>query len=113
MSNSSNEVKSDNINEKTAQETTSTKGNPKRNYNAISKDGDTLELSETGKKLGIRANIENLSFSGEKTNTDSGKKISDAALSGYSETKLKQLYASKQITKQQYEHSIKKKRQHN
>lgn len=57
----------------------------KRNYDAISKNGDTLELSEKGKKM------------------------SDNILIGCSEAKLKQLYANKEITKQQYDRIIKKK----
>ena len=50
-------------------------------FEQISKDGDTLELG------------------GEKS-------ISDAMLKGYSEAKLKQLYTSKEISKQQYDKAI-------
>ncbi len=50
-------------------------------FEQMSKDGDTLEL---GRK----------------------KSISDAVLKGYSETKLKQLYTSKEISKQQYDKAI-------
>lgn len=74
-----------------------------KNYDAISKNGDTLELSEKGKKMGACLNME-VEF------PDSGKKISDSVLTGYSEAKLKQLYVNKEITKQQYERIIKKKK---
>lgn len=49
-----------------------------------SKNGDTLELSEAGKK------------------------ISDSVLMGYSEAKLKQLYNNRKISKQQYERIMKR-----
>ena len=57
---------------------------PANSYDAVSKNGDTLQLSSTGKKL------------------------SAVALAGYPEAKLKQLYNSKEITKQQYDSIIKK-----
>lgn len=82
----------------------------KKNYDAISKNGDTLELSEDGKKLGKHTDMENPSISGKKVFSDSGKKISDSILAGCSEAKLKQLYANKEITKQQYDRFIKKKK---
>ena len=82
----------------------------KRNYDAISKNGDTLELSEDGKKLGKHPNMENPSISGKKVISDSGKKISDSILASCSEAKLKQLYANKEITKQQYDRFIKRRR---
>lgn len=82
----------------------------KRNFDAISKNGDTLELSEDGKKLGKHPDEENPSLSGKKIISDSGKKISDSILAGCSEAKLKQLYANKEITKQQYDRFIKKKK---
>ena len=34
--------------------------NLKRNYNAISKNGDTLELSEAGRSMGVHAEVEHL-----------------------------------------------------
>lgn len=51
-----------------------------KKYDQISKDGDTLELSKP--------------------------KISDAMLSGYSEARLKQLFNSKEISRQQYDKAI-------
>lgn len=80
----------------------------KRNYNAISKNGDTLELSEAGRSLGVHTDMENLPSSGRNSIAGSSKKISDVALAGYSKTQLKQLYANKKITKQQYERILKK-----
>lgn len=82
----------------------------KRSYDAISKNGDTLELSEEGRKLGEHSDKGNASISAKKIFSDSGKKLSDSMLAGCSETKLKQLYANKEITKQQYDRIIKKKK---
>lgn len=81
----------------------------RKGYDTISKDGDTLELSEQGKRWLKRPYVDKTSISGNKIITSSGKKISDSLLTGYSEAKLKQLYASKEITKQQYNRIIKKK----
>lgn len=80
----------------------------KRNYNAISKNGDTLELSEAGKTLGVHTEMENLFPSGRNSLAGSVKKIPDVAFAGCSKSKLKQLYASKKITKLQYERMLKK-----
>ena len=82
----------------------------KRNYDAISKNGDTLELSEEGKKRGEHSDMDKSSLSAKKVIQESGKKISDSILAGYSEAKLKQLYANKEITKQQYDRMMKKKK---
>lgn len=82
----------------------------KRNYDAVSKNGDTLELSEEGKKLGEHSDMDNPSLPAKKVISDSGKKISDTILTGYSEAKLKQLYVNKEITKQQYDRIINKKK---
>lgn len=79
-----------------------------RNYNAISKNGDTLELSEEGKSMAAHTDMEQPSLSSKSDITDSGKKIPDVTLAGYSKAKLKQLYASKKISKQQYERVLKK-----
>lgn len=81
-----------------------------KKYSAISKDGDTLELSDKGKISGKNINTQNLSVSLKNTSMASGKKISAAMLSGYPEGKLKLLYANKEITKQQYEPVMKKKK---
>ncbi|MCI8299883.1 MAG: hypothetical protein HFI69_05960 [Lachnospiraceae bacterium] len=80
----------------------------RRNYNAISKNGDTLEISEAGKLLGVHTEMEDLTPSGRNSIACSTQKIPDVALAGYSKTKLKQLYASNKITKQQYERMLKK-----
>lgn len=37
------------------------------------------------------------------------RQVSDATLAGYSEKKLKYLYNSKEISKQQYEHAMRRK----
>lgn len=76
----------------------------KRNYDTISKNGDTLELSEEGKNMGEHPD------KNKKIISDSGKTLSDSVLTSYSEAKLKQLYADKEITKQQYDRIIKKKK---
>lgn len=81
----------------------------KRNYDAISKNGDTLELSEEGKSMGEHPEMDNPALSGKRVISDSGKKLSDSILAGCSEAKLKQLYANKEITKQQYDRIMKKK----
>lgn len=79
----------------------------KRNYDAISKNGDTLELSEEGKKMGDHSDMDKSTLSAKKVIQESGKKISDSILAGYSEAKLKQLYSNKEISKQQYDRIIK------
>lgn len=82
----------------------------KKNYDAVSKNGDTLELSEEGKKMGEHPDKVNPSTSVKMIISDSGKKISDSILAGCSDAKLKQLYANKEITKQQYDRIMKKKK---
>ena len=82
----------------------------KKKYEAVSKNGDTLELSDTGKTIGKYADT-NISSDFKKVISDSGKKISDSTLLGYSESKLRQLFAQKAITKQQYDKVIKQKNQ--
>lgn len=94
--------------EQTEGEYASMEINFKRNYNAISPNGDTLELSEAGRSLGGQTETEHLSLFGRSSIAGSGKKIPDVALTGYSKGKLKQLYVSKKITKQQYENMLKK-----
>ena len=81
----------------------------KKNYDAVSRNGDTLELSEEGKRRGEHTDMEHPSLAAKKVISDSGKKISDHILTGYSEAKLKQLYANREITKQQYDRIMKKK----
>lgn len=83
---------------------------PKKKYDAVSKNGDTLELSEDGKKMGERADAAQEGRPAKTVISDSGKKISDSTLTGYSVAKLKQMYANKEISKQQYERIMKKKR---
>lgn len=55
-------------------------------YEHVTKDGDTLELSTAGK---------------------SKIPISDAQLASFSESRIKQLYNRKEITKQQYDKALK------
>ena len=62
-------------------------GTGKEDYDQISKDGDSLQLSKP--------------------------KISDMALSGYSEARLKQLFQNKRISRQQYDKAIKSKKTQN
>lgn len=82
----------------------------KKKYDAISKNGDTLELSKEGKKLGGHPDVDTPSHLTKKVISDSGKNLSDSILTGYSDTKLKQLFANKEITKQQYDRIMKKKK---
>lgn len=82
----------------------------KKNYDAISKNGDTLELSKEGKKLGGHPDVDNSSNFTKKVISDSRKNLSDRVLTGYSDAKLKQLFANKEITKQQYDRIMSKKK---
>lgn len=82
---------------------------PKKKYDAVSKNGDTLELSEDGKKMGERTNTDQKARPAKTIISDSGKRISDSALAGYSLAKIKQMYANKEISRQQYERIMKKK----
>ena len=77
-----------------------------RKYKAVSKNGDTLELSEAGSRLGGKGGAD--VSPGKKVIVEAGGQISDAALSKYSKPKLRQLYASRQISRQQYERAMKK-----
>lgn len=106
--NTPSETETDKTKENTKEEHNSEKVPLKKNYDAISKNGDTLELSEAGKALSI--NMNNTSISGENNANNSGKKLSDAALIGYPEAKLKQLYLNKVITKQQYQGILQKRK---
>lgn len=54
-----------------------------KKYDAISKNGDTLELSENGKKLGEHINMEHTSLSREKAIPSTGKQVPESILSGY------------------------------
>ena len=74
---------------------------------AVSRNGDTLELSQAGSRLGDKGDAG--SSPGKKVIAESNGQISEAVLSGYSRSKLRQLYADKQITRQQYERVLKKK----
>lgn len=94
--------------EKIGEEHASTEENLKSSYNAVSKNGDTLEISEAGRILGEQKNVDNQPLSGKSSSADPEKKISDSVLAGYSKAQLKQLYVSKKITKQQYDRFLKK-----
>ncbi len=65
-----------------------TKSMANTKYTAVSKDGDTLELSSSA------------------INSSSSDTISDTELATYTESKLRQLLSSNQITRQQYEKAI-------
>lgn len=73
-------------------EETLTTGSPSKEktarYERVTKDGDTLEFGAAGK-----AKIP----------------ISDANLASFSESRIKQLYSKKEITKQQYDKALKNK----
>lgn len=73
-----------------------------RNYSAVSKDGDTLEISETGK------NDKNKVTVTENTDVQNGSQMTDAALVKCSKVRLKQLFQKGKITKQQYEKAMRK-----
>lgn len=85
-------------------------GKLKRKFDAMSKDGDTLELSDTGKIIGQRSEInkELINNLPKSSNLTGGNtKMSAVSLASCSEAKLKQLYAQKAITKQQYDKAMK------
>jgi len=74
------------------------------NFTAISKDGDTLELST------IKSADNNEGLAGRKLDNDGSKvsvKMSDAVLAKTSPGRLKQLLSEHKITKQQYDKAIK------
>lgn len=77
-----------------------------RKYKAVSRNGDTLELSEAGNRLGGKGGAD--ASPGKKVIAEVAGQISDAALSKYSKSKLRKLYASRQISRQQYERALKK-----
>lgn len=79
-----------------------------RKYRAVSKNGDTLELSEAGSRLGGKEGAD--ASPGKKVIAEASGQISDAALSKYSKSKLRKLYASRQISRQQYERAMKRHR---
>lgn len=76
----------------------------KEDYTAISKDGDTLQLS--GEQKSNEDMPKRMTVS-ERKETTYRLRLSDAAISKYSSGKLKQLLQRGQITKQQYEKAIK------
>lgn len=88
-----NEVPAEDRRKKTEAEHEGKEAGVHGNYEAISKNGDTLELSDHGKKL-----------------ASSGSKIADNILAGYSDAKIKQLYTSQKISRQQYERIVKLKK---
>lgn len=77
-----------------------------RKYKAVSKNGDTLELSEAGSRLGGKGGAD--ASPGKKIIAEADGQISDEALSKYSKSKLRRLYAGRQISRQQYERAMKK-----
>jgi len=81
----------------------------KRTYDAVSENGDTVEISEAGRSLQAQENTDGNQYSLSEKKATSDKKLSDAALAGYSEKKLKRLYNSKEISKQQYERAMRRK----
>ena len=75
----------------------------KKNYDAISKDGDTLEISE---KQIAKNQAGSVAISGESIKTQSGK-YTAATLAKMSKVRLKQLLTDGQITRQQYDKAAK------
>lgn len=108
--NSGDEISAGDRKKKTQEEYGNKEVELTKKYDAVSKNGDTLELSEDGKKMGEHSDMNNSAHSVKKIISDSGKKMSDNTLISYSEAKLKQLYANKEITKQQYERILKRKK---
>lgn len=94
--------------DKVNKEEMNAKSGIKKRYEAISKNGDTLELSEAGKALEQNRELGSAD-NAKMVISDSATRISDSTLAGYSESKLRQLYAQRSITKQQYDKAMKKK----
>lgn len=83
---------------------------PKKKYDAVSRNGDTLELSENGKKMAGHPGMGGSSLSGKKIISVAGKKLSETVLAGFSEAELKRLCANNEITRQQYVRIMKRKK---
>lgn len=75
----------------------------KEDYTAVSKDGDTLTLSENIKSEGMK--LQEIKSADGKV---SATKMTDASLSKCSGPKLRQLLQQGKISKQQYEKAMKK-----
>jgi len=101
-----NEQVSNSSNEEVKDMTKKNLSGNKENYSAVSRDGDTLTLSENLKSEGTAQ---------KETNTVDGNvikvavKMTDAALSKCSGQKLRQLLQQGKISKQQYEKAMNKK----
>lgn len=80
------------------------KTEPERNFAAINKDGDTLEISDAASK----GDTSNKNVTGKLSSVNTGVRMSEAALSKCSKSKLRQLLQNGQISKQQYEKAMKK-----
>lgn len=89
---------------------------PDRSYDAVSSQGDTLELSEDGRK--VSSETENLqentagadgkvmAKSAEKYVSEAEDSVSTIDLSSYTETELKQMYLDGDITKTEYDDEL-------
>ena len=75
----------------------------KKNYDAISKDGDTLEISE---KQIARNQAGKITISEDSIKSQSGK-YTAATLAKMSKVRLKQLLTDGKITRQQYDKAAK------
>lgn len=76
-----------------------TKSMSNTKYTAVSKDGDTLELSSNA--------ISSKAASDSSTSSSSSsEKLTDTELATYTTSELRQLLSSNQITRQQYEKAI-------
>ena len=82
-----------------------TKSMANTKYTAVSKDGDTLELSSSAISSAKAASSSTSSVVSSETSSSSDT-ISDTELATYTESKLRQLLSSNQITRQQYEKAI-------
>lgn len=91
---------------------------PDKSYNAVSSQGDTLELSEDGRKMssemqnlqentaGADGDGKVIAKSGEKYVSEAEDSVSTIDLSSYTETELKQMYLEGDITKAEYEDEL-------
>ncbi|MCR4831491.1 MAG: hypothetical protein K5883_08590 [Pseudobutyrivibrio sp.] len=83
-------------------------------YNFISKDGDTVELSETAESMNDSEESDDGIIKPKKKIISEGNmklaktSISDATLAKMSKAKLQQLLAAGQISRQQYNKAVKK-----
>lgn len=71
---------------------------PENTYDAVSGQGDTLTISETGKSASMNLSNENSAESQSESSTEN--------LSNYTQTQLKQMYLDGTITKSEYDEEL-------